>query len=253
MGQQIESALRESMHRVLVKMVSFLPGLLALLAAVVLFIAFGALLSFVLRRILTAAKFDERFARTQTANVADWAPAHSPTALIARTAFWASVLLGFIVGLSAFDASYGNSDTSSVFVPYFAHAVGAVLILLAGTIIARFLSRSVLIGAVNLQLQYARFLSLGVKWLVLVLTAAMVLDHLEIGGTIVALAFGILFGGIVLTLALAIGLGSRDLVSRSLEKNVERGADSRDAPEETFEDRRAAPAAAKPSGNLRHF
>ena len=51
------------------------------------------------------------------------------------------------------------------------------------------------------------FLSLGVKWLVLVLTAAMVLDHLEVGGNIVELAFGILFGGIVLTLSLAVGLG----------------------------------------------
>jgi hypothetical protein len=50
----------------------------------------------------------------------------------------------------------------------------------------------------------------------------MVLDHLEIGGAIVELAFGILFGGIVLTLALAVGLGSRDLVSRSLETHVER-------------------------------
>jgi hypothetical protein len=71
-------------------------------------------------------------------------------------------------------------------------------------------------------LQYARFLSLGVKWLVLVLTAAMVLDHLEVGGVVAELAFGILFGGIVLTLSLAIGLGSRDLVSRSLGSHVER-------------------------------
>jgi hypothetical protein len=55
-----------------------------------------------------------------------------------------------------------------------------------------------------------------------VLTAAMVLDHLEIGGVVAELAFGILFGGIVLTLSLAIGLGSRDLVSRSLEQRVER-------------------------------
>ncbi len=100
--------------------------------------------------------------------------------------------------------------------------MGAVFLLIAGTLIARFLARSVLIGAVNAQLQYARFLSLGVKWLVMVLTAAMVLDHLEIGGNIVALAFGILFGGIVLTLALAVGLGSRDLVSRSLESHVDR-------------------------------
>ena len=39
-------------------------------------------------------------------------------------------------------------------------------------------------------------------------------------GTVVDLAFGILFGGIVLTLALAIGMGFRDIVSRSLERNA---------------------------------
>jgi hypothetical protein len=94
---------------------------------------------------------------------------------------------------------------------------------------------------------------------VLVLTAAMVLDHLEIGGNIVALAFGILFGGIVLTLALAIGLGSRDLVSRSLEKNSDANSDARNAgqfvAEEDFADalRRSVPPAAKPPETLRHF
>jgi hypothetical protein len=217
MGQQIVFALRDSMHRVLIKLASFLPGLLALLVAVVILTAVGALLALILRRILTAVKFDERFARSQTVNVADWSPRHSPTVLVTRTVFWACVILGFIIGISALDASYaGNSQIAAILIPYFTHSVGAVLLLLAGTIIARFLSRSVLIGAVNLQMQYARLLSLGVKWLVLVLTTAMVLDHLEIGGTIVDLAFGILFGGIVLTLSLAIGLGSRDLVSRSL-------------------------------------
>ena len=43
-----------------------------------------------------------------------------------------------------------------------------------------------------------------------------------IGGDIVDLAFGILFGGIVLALALAVGLGSRELVSRSLEREASR-------------------------------
>jgi len=37
-------------------------------------------------------------------------------------------------------------------------------------------------------------LSLGVKWLVMVCTIAMALDHLQIGSRIVPLAFGILFG-----------------------------------------------------------
>src|SRR6266702_508893 len=248
MGQQVLIALKESMHRVLVKLVSFLPGLLALLVAVIVLTAIGALLATILRRILISAKFGERFARTQT-NVADWSPSHSPTVLVARTAFWGCVILGFIIGISAFDASYaGNSQISAILIPYLTHSVGAVLILIAGTLIARFLSRSILIGAVKLQMQYARFLSLGIKWLVLVLTAAMVLDHLDIGGTIVDLAFGILFGGIVLTLSLPIGLGSRDLVSRSLEKT----SDARPSDAE-LDSLATPPPPAKPTETLRHF
>jgi hypothetical protein len=50
----------------------------------------------------------------------------------------------------------------------------------------------------------------------------MALDHLQIGEKIVDLAFGILFGGIVLSLSLAVGLGSRDLVSRSIEREASR-------------------------------
>jgi hypothetical protein len=44
--------------------------------------------------------------------------------------------------------------------------------------------------------QYARLLSVGVKWLAIVLRLAMALDHLRIAPAVVQLAFGILFGGI---------------------------------------------------------
>jgi hypothetical protein len=222
MWQQVELALSQSAHRVLFKLASFLPALLALFLAVLVLSAIGAGLSALLHRILTAVKFDERVSRNQVGSVSDWAPSHSPTALVARTAFWACVVLGVFIGISAFDAAYpGESQIALFVIPYLTHSVGAVILLIAGTVIARFLARSVLIGAVNAKLQYARFLSLGVKWLVLVLTAAMVLDHLQIGGVVVELAFGILFGGIVLTLSLAVGLGSRDIVSRSLERNAD--------------------------------
>ena len=226
MWQQVRLALSQSTHRVLVKLASFLPALFALLLAVVVLALIGTLLSALLRRILVSARFDERIARNSVAGVSDWSPAHSPTLLVTRAVFWICILIGCFIGISAFDAAYPGDPQFSLFIfPYVTHAVGAVLLLIAGTVIARYLSRSVLIGAVNAKLQYARFLSLGVKWLVLVLTAAMVLDHLQIGGIVVELAFGILFGGIVLTLALAVGLGSRDIVSRSLEKNTERDFD----------------------------
>ncbi len=221
--QQVGAALSQSMHRSLVKLASFLPGLLALLIAVLLMAALGALLAIALRKVLTKIRFDERLNRNTAAGVSDFSPSNSPTLLVTRFAFWGCVVLGFVIGISAFDASYSSNAQVSIFLlPYVARSVGAIILLIAGSLIARFLARSVLIGAVNAKLQYARFLSMGVKWLVFVLTGAMVLDHLQIGGTIVELAFGILFGGIVLTLALAVGLGSRDIVSRSLERNADR-------------------------------
>ena len=221
MWQQVELALSQSAHRALVTLANFLPGLLALILAVLILTALGAVVAVLLRRFLIAIRFDERLSRSSIIPL-EWAPSHSPTLLVTRVVFWAHVVLGGLIGISAFDAAYaGNSQMSFFLLPYLTHSVGAILLFIAGTLVARFLARSVLIEAVNARLHYARALSLGVKWLVLVLTAAMVLDHLEIGGTVVDLAFGILFGGIVFTLALAVGLGSRDIVSRSLERNVD--------------------------------
>lgn len=219
--RQVSEALHMSLYRVLSLLVAVLPGLLACFVALVVFALIGMVASAILRWLLALVKFDERFARVGPG--AEWTPSTSPAALIARFAFWAFVLLGLLIGISAFDASYAAYAALSFnLLPYFTHFVSAIAILIVGTLIARFLARSVLISAVNAQLHYARFLSVGVKWLVLVLTAAMVLEHLEVGGAIVSLAFSILFGGIVLTLALAVGLGSRELVSRSLESQLDR-------------------------------
>jgi hypothetical protein len=183
-----------------------------------------------LRWLLFRLRIDERFVRIGSGG--DWTPSTSPTALIARVAFWVCLLMGLVIGISAFDASYAAYSTLSFnLLPYVTRFVSAIAILIVGTLVARFLARSVLISAVNAQLQYARFLSLGVKWLVLVLTAAMALEHLEVGRAIVELAFAILFGGIVLTLALAVGLGSRQIVSRSLESQLERDRPSSPPPE----------------------
>jgi hypothetical protein len=238
--RHMSEALHQSVDRVLSLLIAVLPGILAFFVALAIFSLIGMAISALLRRILTLFKFDDRMARNR-GNV-EWTPSSSPTGLVARVSFWACVLLGLVIGVAAFDASYATGAPLAIpLLPYFTHAVGAILLLIAGNLIARYLARSVLIGAVNAQLQYARFLSLGVKWLVLVLTAAMVLDHLEVGGDIVELAFGILFGGIVLTLALAIGLGSRELVSRSLESRVERNPVAHDPP---------APSQAE---SIRHF
>jgi hypothetical protein len=103
---------------------------------------------------------------------------------------------------------------------YLPNVLAALLILVLGVILSRFVARSALIAAVNYGFPFASLLSGGVRWLLLLVAWAMAFEHLGIGRGILTLAFGILFGGIVLALALAVGLGSKELVGRSLERHV---------------------------------
>lgn len=219
MWNQVEIALNESARRIITGAANLLPGFVALVVALLISAIVAGIVAFLLRRSLRGIDFDARAARWGLGGLAAVSPGKSPTVLVVRFVSWCLMLVGFLIGIAAFDATLTSRMVLRLFA-YLPNLLAAILLLIAGTIIARFLARGVLIGAVNMNVQYARLLSLGVKWLVLVLTAAMVLDHLGIGGKIVDLAFGILFGGIVLALALAVGLGSKDLVSRSLERQT---------------------------------
>lgn len=229
MWEQVNEALRQSLDRVLAALASVIPGLLALLVSVVTGALLGWVLALAVLQVLRWAHFDQRIERLGLETMAEWSPGRSPSRLLARLVFWMTLLAGVLVGLAALDATL-MSPVAERLMGYVPHVFVAVLLLLAGAVLARFLARGVLIGAVNLQLQSARLLSLGVKWLVVVLTVAMVLDQLGIGGSVLKLAFGILFGGIVLAMALAVGLGSKDVVSRTWERQQADRQDSGERP-----------------------
>ena len=229
MWNEVEQALNRSANRVVTGVANLLPGIVALVVALLISSAVAWIIGLLLRRSLRGIDFDARVARWGLSGLADWSPGKSPTSLVVRVICWVVILSGFLVGIAAFDATLTSRMVLKLFV-YLPNLLAALLLLLVGNIAARFLAREILISGVNMNLQYARLLSLGVKWLVLVLTAAMACDHLGIGGKIVDLAFGILFGGIVLALALAVGLGSKDLVSRSLERQSNKVVEEEEEP-----------------------
>jgi hypothetical protein len=221
MWEQFNEALRQTTSRVIVGVVDFLPGILAMLAAVAIALLIAQVCGFILRRSLTKLRFDERLGQWGFGELADLAPYGSATVFISRLAVWTIVALGFLVGLTALNASLASAVTLRV-INYLPNLIVATAILIAGSFISRFLARSVAISATNMQIHSARLIGLGVKWLILVLASAMALDQLGVGGDIVKMAFGIAFGGIVLAMALAVGLGSKDVVSRSWERHEEK-------------------------------
>jgi hypothetical protein len=223
MWEQAKNALAQSTQRFLTQFASILPGIVALIVAFLISILLAWILAVLARRLLTSMRFDERLAQWGLYSPTEWSPINSPTRFVSRGIALFVILMGLLIGVAAFDVELTTVLVRTVF-GYVPNILGALLVLLVGNIIARFLARSVLIGAVNMNFQYARLLSVGVKWLVIVLAVAMALEHLRIASGIVELAFGILFGGIVLTLGVAIGLNSKELVTKSLERDHRKDA-----------------------------
>jgi hypothetical protein len=221
MWTQVGQALNESASRVLSGLASILPGAAALVLALIVATLLAVAVRWLLWRLLRAMRFDDRLETLGFSPVAEWSPAKRPSLLVARFAYWIVILLGLLIGLAAIDANQMSAMMGRVLF-YLPNVFVAVILVLLGGVLARFLARTVLIGAVNMQIQSARLLSAGVKWMILVLAVAMALDHLSIGGDVLKLAFAILFGGIVFAMALAVGLGSKEMVSRTWEEQADR-------------------------------
>jgi hypothetical protein len=228
MWEQVRQALIQSTLQFLTRFASMLPGLVALILAVLVSVIVALILAFVVQRLLSRLRFSERLVQWGFSSPSEPSTTN-PVLIVSRTVAGLVILIGFLIGITAFDAEWTFRLAQDV-LEYIPNVLGAALVFLVGGIIARYLARSVLIGAVNSNLQHARLLSLGVKWLVIVLALAMALEHLRIAPRVVELAFGILFGGIVFALALAVGLGSKELVTKSL------AGDAKKPPAEVLED-----------------
>ena len=213
MWEHINEAMSDGIHRVLLGVASFLPGLVVLLLALIsaTLLAWGV--SRLTRGFLRWIKFDQRMEELGFSGLAAWSPNQSPALFVARLAWWTIIAFGFLVGLSGFATDLASKIILQA-IAYLPNILVGLALLVIGNLLARFLARGALIGAVNLQLRSAQIISMVVKWLVLVITVAMVLGHLNIGGEVMILTFAILFGGVVLALALMVGLGWRDLIDR---------------------------------------
>jgi Mechanosensitive ion channel, conserved TM helix len=108
-----------------------------------------------------------------------------------------------------------------VFLP---QLLAALVILVLGYLVGVFLQRATLLAAVNAALPRARVLAAAVQGLVLLFTAAMALEQVGIGRSIVLAAFSVAFGSVGLAVALAFGYAARDYARSVLERHLS-GAD----------------------------
>ncbi len=207
----------KSFRGVVERLAGFAPSLLAALTLVLA----GWIVAVVVRRlatrILRAADVDGRATRWGiTASLGRTGIRRPPSELVGEAVFWVIFLIGLLMAIEALEvpAAVGLAPAIIRFLP---NLLIAILVMVIGWLLANFLAQALLISIVNAQRSGGPVLAAALRWLVLLFAASVALTQLGIAREMILLVFGIAFGGTTLALALAFGLGGRDLARNALE------------------------------------
>ena len=134
----------------------------------------------------------------------------SPAELVAIMAQWAVGLAVLLTAASVLGLTPVSELLNHV-VLYVPKVIAAVVALILGLFVANVLAGSVRTAAANAGLAETDVLAALTRYAVVVFTVAVTLEELGIAPELVRWAFVIVLGGACLGLALAFGLGCKDL------------------------------------------
>jgi len=199
-----------------------MPSILAMLTLVALGALLGWLAGTLVTRVAHALDLDQRSRTWGLTSALTRASIYRPLSQVLRlVAFWGIFVIFATMGIDAL-AIPGAPGATGVLMRFLPRLLSALLILVVGWLAANFLAQAALITAVNAGVLQARLLARTTRWVVLLFAVATALVEIGIGRDMVLIAFGVLFGGLVLALALAFGLGGRHLAREILERGRRR-------------------------------
>ncbi len=222
MGEVWRVAVVESFNKFLGKVVTFFPNLLAMITIFIIGFVIAWIVKKVLFSFLRAVQFDRASERWGlTLLLAQRGVTYTPAQLLSRFFYWLILLVTLILGINALEVA-ATQQVISQFFNYLPNLFAALLLLVIGYLIAGFVGQTILIAAVNAQMESARLMARSVRGFIILLSWTMALYHLGIAEKVIVAAFSITFGGIVLALAIAFGWGGRDLAKEFLERHYKR-------------------------------
>jgi len=161
----------------------------------------------------------------------------NPTRVISNLVFWLAMFTVILIAANALGLK-SLADVVSTLVSYIPSVIAAIVIVLVGIVLGGFVGG--LIQASAGGMHGGRALARTGRGGVILLAVFMALQELGIATDIVTTAFAILFGAIALAMALAFGLGNRELAAEVTREWYDRWRTER---EELLARERAAEAA----------
>jgi Conserved TM helix len=206
-----------SLNQFWLQLVNFVPKLLA----VVVILFFGWILAKLSRsavkRILDITKFDqfsqksglEAFMNSGSLNL-------TLSGVISQVIYWLVIILFVITGAN----TLGLNEVANLLhdlASYLPRIILAILIMIFGTLLARFINRLVFAWLYGIKFSHALAVSTSTEYGIQIIAMFVALEQLGIGMQLIYSLFVIVFGAIFLALAIAFGLGGKDWAARIID------------------------------------
>ncbi len=138
---------------------------------------------------------------------------YSLSELIGVLCYWLSMLVTLMLAINTVGLTVAVDLLNRVIL-YIPNVIAAVFIFVVGIFVSNLLKNMVSAAANNAGLSEGRLLSRIVEVIVMIFVIAVAMEHLNIGARIVELSVGIILASLGLGLAIAIGLGCKDIIGK---------------------------------------
>ena len=219
MREMIIGELIQALHDMAREFAHFLPRIVVMLILALVGWVIAYFVKVVLRSVLRLVKFDKLSENAGASQLLSKAALPSATEMVSRFVFWVAWLGFILLGVNVLGI-LGLQEQIAKFFLFVPRLFVALLVLFFGLLAASFFSRAALLAAVNANMPSPRVLSLAVRTIIIVFVLSVAFEELGLAETTMLVAFGLAFGALMLGLAIAFGIGGRDLAQRFLEKKV---------------------------------
>ena len=203
-----------SFENALDKVVGFLPNLLGFLLILLIGYIIAKVVAKVVTKLLEKVGVDRRLKDNKAGSYVDAVlPGASPAAGIAAVVFWLIFIFFIVTAVGALEIPAATDFMDRV-LAYLPNVIVAILIFVVAALISGAVGG--LVARVMGDTTTGKVVASVVPAVVMVIAFFMILEQLQIAPEIVRIAFGAVMFAMALALALAFGLGGRDVAARLL-------------------------------------
>src|SRR3954454_7290665 len=204
----------------------FLPRLLGFLIVLVI----GWIVARIVKTLVTKALEKVGVDRAlHSGHAGQWvdrvAPDTQPSRLIGSNAYWFIFLGALAIAVSQLGIAALDNFVAAIGA-YLPNIIAAILIFVVAGAIAAAIGG--LVARTMGDTPTGKVVGSVVPVLVMAIATFMILNELKIAPAIVTITYAALIGGVFLAMALAFGLGGRDVASRMLNDAYDKGQDNKD-------------------------